>query len=132
MPKSIEQKKRELQARRETEARKHQMRVALTEKSIAECEAEIEKAKTIIENKAYGTIGNYLLGVAMFFSLGGAVSYMIGMADYALIAWIIAGAILAGSLFMNTRPLFAEERLRRNMVILKKKRAALSELKNRH
>lgn len=132
MPKSIEQKKRELQARREAEARKHQMRVALTEKSIAECEAEIEKAKTIIENKTYGTIGNYLFGVAMFFSLGGAVSHLIGMTDYALIAWIIAGAILAGSLFMNTRPLFAEERLRRNMVILKKKRAALSELKNRH
>lgn len=132
MPNSIEAKQRAIKARREAEAKLHKMRVSSTEKSIAQCEAEIEKAQRIIENKAYGLIGNILLGAAAFIAVIGIILRLVSDVDVALVAWIIAAVVLGISIYLNTRTSFAEDRLRKNMVIMKKKRSALSELKNRH
>ena len=132
MPNSIEAKQRAIKARREAEAKLHKMRISSTEKSIAQCEAEIEKAQRIIENKAYGLIGNILLGAAAFIAVIGVILRLVSDVDVALVAWIIAAVVLGISIYLNTRTSFAEDRLRKNMVIMKKKRSALSELKNRH
>lgn len=132
MPSSIEAKQRAVKARREAEAKLHKMRISSTEKSIAQCEAEIEKAQKIIENKAYGLFGNILLGAAAFIAAIGAVLRITSDVDIALVTWIIAAIVLGISIFLNTRTSFAEDKLRKNMVIMKKKRSALSELKNRH
>lgn len=132
MPNSIEAKQRAIKARREAEAKLYKMRISSTEKSIAQCEAEIEKAQKIIENKAYGLIGNILLGAAAFIAVIGVILRLVSDVDVALVAWIIAAVVLGISIYLNTRTSFAEDRLRKNMVIMKKKRSALSELKNRH
>lgn len=132
MPNSIEAKQRAIKARREAEAKLHKMRISSTEKSIAQCEAEIEKAQRIIENKAYGLVGNILLGAAAFIAVIGVILRLVSDVDVALVAWIIAAVVLGISIYLNTRTSFAEDRLRKNMVIMKKKRSALSELKNRH
>ena len=132
MPNSIEAKQRAIKARREAEAKLHKMRISSTEKSIAQCEAEIEKAQRIIENKAYGLIGNILLGAAAFIAVIGVILRLVSDVDVALVAWIIAAVVLGISIYLNTKTSFAEDRLRKNMVIMKKKRSALSELKNRH
>lgn len=132
MPSSIEAKKRAIEARREAEEKLHKMRVSSTEKTIAQCEAEIEKAQKIIENKAYDLFGNILLGVAAFVAVVGIVLRLVGNVDATLVMWAVATVMLGLSIFLNSRASFAEKKLRSNMAIMKKKRMALSELKNRH
>ena len=124
-----------IKARREAEVLKKKLEEERAGKKIAECDAQIKKAeKTLESRRVYDLLGTVslwlaagLLLVAIMLAVGGLIN-----AWNIVIPMIISLVILSISVYFQTLPLFAEQKIRHANTRKKEVRQALLAKKNRH
>lgn len=119
--------------KREMEAKKMALQIELANKKIAECNAKISKAEKALENeKTYEVIAKiFLIGFGVM-TLMFILLEIVRAVDFAIAAGLIAIALLAVSLFFQTRPDFDHKKIRENRIRINKIRKELYAIKNRH